>query len=181
MKRFAEIVNDIEQVEKDRVENTTAPMQEQINESPDAPPAAMTFAPNDAMTNCIRSIQFNVIPWLTSGQFRMSSEMVHLYTNLIRCITEYEHSAHAIRSILMLRSHEQHFQAKDKQMFGILTGQQLQSHDERRMSAFKEVTYLLNEMCKLKSVRQSGADGWLTQLADKCEHALGTDVNEYGL
>lgn len=183
MKRFrkASIPDDINGIEETKIDNSTSNIQQQLNESPDQMPANMAFEPNAEMNACIRSIQYSLLPVLVSGEVQMTGEMAALYTSLVRCVTEFEHAEHAIRSIHTIKHHSKDFGVQDPQMFGLLIGQQLLSQDERRMESFREMTYTLSEMSKLRSAQHKGIAEYIVKLVDKCESAMGQDVSEYYL
>jgi hypothetical protein len=183
MKRFkkANVEDDINEIQRERVKSETTQIQNQINESPEEMPANMAFEPNSQMSQCIKAIQYTLLPALTSGAIAMTGEMSALYTSLIRCVTEFEHSMHAIRAIQILKYHSKDYGVKDPQMFGILVGQQMLTQDEHRMKSFKEMTYVLREMSQLRSIKQQQFDGFLVRLVDQCEAAMGQDVSKYEL
>jgi hypothetical protein len=183
MKRFrkASIPDDIQGVENDRIDNSTSTIQQQLSESPDQMPSNMAFEPNAQMSECIRAIQYNLLPVLVSGEVQMTGEMAALYTSLVRCVTEFEHALHAVRSIHSIKHHSKDFGVQDQQMFGVLIGQQLLAQDERRMESFKEMTYTLSEMSKLSSLQNTGIANYIVKIVDKCEAAIGQDISEYYL
>lgn len=183
MKRFrkASIPDDIQGIEQERIDNNTSTIQQQLNESPDEMPSNMAFEPNAEMSACIRTIQYSLLPVLVSGEVQITGELAALYTSLIRCLTEFEHAEHAIRSIHTIKYHSKDFGVQDPQMFGVLIGQQMLAQDERRMESFKEMTYTLSEMSKLSSLQHKGISDYIVKIVDKCESAMGQDVSEYYL
>lgn len=183
MKRFrkASIPDDIRNIEQERIDNSTLDIQQQLNESPDEMPSSMAFEPNAQMSECIREIQYALMPVLVSGEVQMTGEMAALYTSLVRCVTEFEHALHAVRSIHNIKYHSKDFGVQDTQMFGMLIGQQLLNQDERRMESFKEMTYVLSEMSKLNSLKNNRISDYIVKIVDKCEAAMGQDVSEYYL
>lgn len=183
MRRFrkANMEEDINDVEQKRIDRSTPEIQRQINESPDEIPASTSFEPNAEMTACIGTIQYSLLPALVSGEVHMTGEMAALYTSLIRCLTEFEHSEHAIRAIHTIKYHSKDFGVQDPQVFGVLIGQQMMQQDERRMESFKEMTYVLREMSGLKSLQHKGIAEYIVRLVDKCEAAMGQDVSQYYL
>lgn len=183
MKRFrtAGIPDDIDGIERSKINQDTSSIQQQLGESPDQMPSNMVFEPNAEMSTCIRTIQYNLLPVLVSGEIRMTGELAALYTSLIRCLTEFEHAEHAIRAIHTIKYHSKDFGVQDPQMFGILIGQQMLAQDERRMESFKEMTYVLSEMSKLHSLMTIGIADYIVKIVDRCESAMGQDVSEYYL
>lgn len=183
MKHFrkANIPDEISAIERERVDTNTSTIQQQVNESPDDIPANTAFEPNAQMAECIRKIQYTLLPVLTSGELSMTGETAALYTSLVRCITEFEHAFHAIVAIHSIKRHSEDYGMQDPQMFNIMIGQQLMTQDERRMESFKEMTYVLSEMSKLRSMQATELASYILRLVDKCEAAMGQDVSEYYL
>jgi hypothetical protein len=183
MRRFrkASIPDDINEIERSKIDNSTSNIQQQLNESPDQMPSNMVFEPNAEMSACIRTVQYSLLPVLVSGEIQMTGELAALYTSLIRCLTEFEHALHAVRAIHSIKYHSKDFGVQDPQMFGVLIGQQILAQDERRMESFKEMTYTLSEMSKLPSVAHKSIADYIVQIVDKCEAAMGQDVSEYYL